>query len=77
MAVNGRVPALAIAITVEEAFFHCSRCMVRSQLWEPEQWPPLHGLPSLAETMKDATNFDAPVEFIDERVQKDERERLY
>jgi PPOX class probable FMN-dependent enzyme len=77
MAANGKVPALAIVITVEEAFFHCAKCMVRSQLWQPEHWPALDGLPSLAETMKDATDFDAPVEFIDERVREDERERLY
>lgn len=77
MAVNGKVPTLAIVVAVEEAFFHCAKSMVRSQLWKPEQWPTLDGLPSLAETMRDATGFDVPLEFIDERVQKDEKERLY
>jgi predicted pyridoxine 5'-phosphate oxidase superfamily flavin-nucleotide-binding protein len=30
---NGKVPALAIAVHVDEAFFHRSKCMTRSQLW--------------------------------------------
>jgi len=38
MKVADRVPELALVVTVEEAFVHCTKCMVRSQIWKPETW---------------------------------------
>ena len=77
LAVNGKIPALAIAVHVDEAFFHCSKCIIRSHLWQPEQWPPLAGLPTLAETMKDAASIPAPVEILEGIIREDEEKRLY
>ena len=76
-AVNGKVPALAIAVHVEEAFFHCAKCIIRSHLWQAEQWPSLEGLPTLAQTMKDAASIPAPVEVIEGIIKEDEEKRLY
>ena len=39
MAVNDRVPELATVITVERAYFHCGKCIVRSKLWDGRQLP--------------------------------------
>ena len=39
MALGGKVPALALVVTVREAFFHCPKCFARSGLWQPGQWP--------------------------------------
>ena len=36
MAVADRVPELALVVTVEEAFVHCTKCMVRSRMWRPD-----------------------------------------
>ena len=77
LAANGKVPALAIAVHVDEAFFHCAKCMIRSRLWQPEQWPPLEGLPTLAEAMKDAASIPAPVEVVEGIIKEDEENRLY
>ncbi len=77
MAANGKTPALAIAVHVEEAFFHCAKCMIRSHLWQPEQWPSIEGLPTLAETMKDAASIPGPVEFLEGIIKQDEENRLY
>ena len=33
---QGKVPIFVIAVTVKEVFFHCTKCMVRSQLWSPD-----------------------------------------
>jgi len=77
LSANGKVPALAIGVHVDEAFFHCSKCMIRSHLWQPEQWPPLDGLPTLAETMKDAASIPAPIEAIEGLIKDDEVNRLY
>ena len=36
---QGKVPKLAIAVRVEEAFIHCAKSLKRSHLWEPGRWP--------------------------------------
>ncbi len=77
MAVKGRSPELAIVVNVEEAFFHCSKCMLRSKLWQTEHWPSLEGLPRLAETMVDAGKLDLSEEDMHQIVLADERDRLY
>lgn len=77
MAVRGQRPKLAIVVKVEEAFFHCSKCMIRSRLWQPDQWPDLTGLPTLAQTMVDAGKLELSAAAMHQIVQDDERERLY
>ncbi|MEO8028480.1 MAG: pyridoxamine 5'-phosphate oxidase family protein [Bryobacteraceae bacterium] len=77
MAVHGKTPAFALVVEVQEAFFHCSKCIIRSSLWTPSEWPDLAGLPSLAQTMVDAAKLPMPVEEIDQLIKKDEAEGLY
>jgi hypothetical protein len=77
MAVNGKSPSLALVVHVDEAFFHCSKCIIRSRLWQPDQWPSLEGLPTLAETMKDAASVPGPVDALERVIREDEETRLY
>ena len=77
MAIKGKSPALVLVVDVEEAFFHCAKCMIRSAMWQPEQWPSLEGLPSLAEAMKGAPAVDMPLEAMQAAITYDEAERLY
>ena len=77
MAARGRTPDFALAVEVDEAFFHCSKCIIRSSLWMPQAWPALDGLPSLAQTMVDAGALPMPVDALAEIIKQDESERLY
>ncbi len=77
MAINGKAPDLALVVRVEEAFFHCAKCVTRSKLWRPGDWPSLKGLPTLAETMIDAAKIDAPADAVQALIDQDEKERLY
>ena len=77
MAARGKTPDFALVVEVEEAFFHCSKCVVRSNLWTPQAWPALDGLPSLAQTMVDAAALPMPVAALQEIIEQDEAERLY
>ena len=77
MSVNGRSPELVIVVDVSEAFFHCSKCMIRSKLWKSEHWPDLEGLPRLAETMVDAGELALSESEMHKIVLNDEHERLY
>ncbi|MCR9070615.1 MAG: pyridoxamine 5'-phosphate oxidase family protein [Alphaproteobacteria bacterium] len=36
-AIRDRAPKIGVLITVEEAFVHCSKALVRSDLWNPEK----------------------------------------
>ena len=51
LAVNGKDPNLVLIVTVEEAFMHCPKCIVRSRLWSSEHWPDRSNVPSLAEAI--------------------------
>lgn len=77
MAINGKAPQLALVVRVEEAFFHCAKCVVRSRLWSPDQWPSLEGLPTLAEALVDAAKIDAPAPVVQAAIDQDEKDRLY
>ena len=77
MTARGKTPDFVLAVAVDEAFFHCSKCIVRSNLWIPEAWPALDGLPSLAQTMVDAAALPMPVEALEQIIKQDEAERLY
>lgn len=35
---RGKPAVLAIRVTVQECFFHCSKAFIRSDLWKPESW---------------------------------------
>lgn len=77
MMVQGKAPGFVLVVYVQEAFFHCSKCMIRSKLWQPDHWPGLEGLPRLAETMVDAGKLELSEEEMHAIVINDESERLY
>ena len=63
---EGRPPRLAIGIEVEEAFLHCAKAFIRSDLWEPESWRSLDGLARPAQIWKDHAVLATPAEEIEE-----------
>jgi uncharacterized protein len=71
MAHKGKLPELALVVTVEELFVHCTKCIVRSALWNPATWNP-EGLLTIGSAMVAHGKLDMTVEemqFIaDERV---------
>lgn len=36
LAVRGKPPLSALAVTVEEAYLHCAKALLRARVWEPE-----------------------------------------
>ena len=77
MALGGKIPDLALVVSVREAFMHCAKSMVRSHLWEPASWPALDGLPSLADAMVTHGKLDISVADMQARIDADARDRLY
>jgi PPOX class probable FMN-dependent enzyme len=51
MVVRGHRPPLALLVHVEEVFFHCSKALMRSSLWDAATWAP-DAVPSRARIAK-------------------------
>ena len=56
LAVRGKRPILAIVIEIETVFSHCPKAFMRSRLWEPEAWPSIEDMPSVAALCKAVQN---------------------
>lgn len=81
MAVDGRVPRLAILVEIEEVFLHCAKAFRRSKLWDPTQFQDRSEMPSLARMILDQTTGapEDPVEMrrIDDGLEEDYRKSMY
>ena len=77
MAVNGKTPNLLIVVSVEEAFMHCAKSLVRSNLWIKQGWPDTREVPSLAEAMVAHGALSETIPEIQEIIDNDARQRLY
>ena len=77
MAIGDKAPDLVLVVKVDEVFFHCPKCMVRSKLWDHGQWPNLKGLASFAQIKVDRDRLDVSVEQMEALVAKNTREHLY
>ena len=81
MAVNDRVPTLAIVVSVSEVFLHCAKAFRRSRLWDPEARQDRKEMPSLMQMILDQTT-GAPqdpteMQKIDEGLEADYRTSMY
>jgi uncharacterized protein len=45
-AVDGKQPWFVADVEVGQAFSHCSKAFLRSELWRPESWPDADAIPS-------------------------------
>jgi uncharacterized protein len=77
MAVKGKAPALALVVDVSEAFMHCAKCIIRSDLWNGETWPDPETVPSLSAAIIDQKGYSMTKEQLAANLEKDARERLY
>ncbi|GAA1421388.1 pyridoxamine 5'-phosphate oxidase family protein [Catellatospora coxensis] len=54
MVVKGHRPRLAVIVSIDEVFYHCSKSFLRSALWKPETWQPeaAPSRPRIAQTLE-------------------------
>jgi len=77
MAVQGKKPSLAILVRVEEAMFHCGKSMIRSNMWQPEKWASVEGLPTYAQALIDHGKLTIPIDDLEKGVESNDTDRLY
>jgi uncharacterized protein len=53
LAVGGKAPLSALVVTVELAFFHCGRALLRSRLWHVDAQVASDALPTLGQMLAD------------------------
>ena len=81
MQVAGRLPRLAIIVSVNEVFLHCAKAFRRSRLWNPEDRQNRAEMPSLIKMILDETT-GAPtdrdeMQRMDDGLEEDYRATLY
>ena len=57
-----RAPVLVIRVTVEAAYLHCAKALMRSSLWSPMAQVARSALPSAGQMLRDHTGIQTPVE---------------
>lgn len=77
MAIKGRVPDFAVLVDVEEAFYHCGKAVIRSQLWAPDKAGPVDGLPTYGQALVLHGSMARSVEYMDARCLDNDENRLY
>jgi len=77
MAVHAKPPRLALLVRVKEAFFHCGKAMIRSNLWEPDRWGAIDDLPTYARALKDHGRLSTRLDELEQRTANNEAHRLY
>ncbi len=55
-AVNGKLPRSVLIVHIETCFFHCSKALVRSKLWDPATQIDRRSLPSTGTIIAELTN---------------------
>ena len=78
-AVEGKPPKLGLLVSIEEAYTHCPKAMIRSDLWNPERHIDRSVLPSSGAILRSLSTPDFDAELYDrERAERyARREGLY
>ncbi len=77
LAANGSVPDLALAVHLTTGYFHCGKCIIRSDLWNREREERSADDRLLARAMVRHGRLDLTVEQMHDIIDDDERTRLY
>ncbi|MGI9622889.1 MAG: MSMEG_1061 family FMN-dependent PPOX-type flavoprotein [Acidimicrobiales bacterium] len=79
MAIKGRLPELALVVELMAAYFHCAKCIIRSELWSGDNVTadPASDDVLLAETMVKHGGLNISVNEMQEIIVDDQDQRLY
>lgn len=72
---RGKPARAVLEVTATSVYFHCSKCVVRSGLWDKTRWPALDGLATAGEAL--AAHTGTTVADVEKRLEESVRERLY
>jgi len=65
-----RVPKVVVKVSVQEAYLHCAKALMRSRLWSVESQIDRGLLPTLGQMLNDQTNIQVPAETQEEMIKR-------
>jgi len=74
---DGKPPRSVVLIEVREVYFHCSKALRRSDLWNPEKKLRKGEFPSLGQVVRDQFRLDIAASDIDRALEEDAKTNLY
>jgi PPOX class probable FMN-dependent enzyme len=77
LTIAGVTPDLAIEVTVDELFLHCSKAFARSALWDTATWPAKDDVPSAGQIVRSQSGVPMPARLIDAALRRDARVNRY
>jgi len=63
-------PKLVIKVTVQAAYMHCPKAMMRSKLWSIEHHQDIDAMPTIGQIISDQTKSSGPVESREEMLKR-------
>lgn len=75
--IAGKPPALVLVVSVDEAFVHCGRCVLRSGLWDQARWPAVADLPTHAQCLLDHARPGETLDELEASVRRNYSDELY
>ncbi len=79
-AVDGRLPNLALVVTVDQVFLQCSKALIRSRLWHEDAKVDRKTMPTLGRMIADVVDAHTSAETVrsyDDQIDQNIREELY
>ena len=73
---QGKIPTAGLLITVQEAFFHCAKALMRSKLWDPATRIDRKTFPTLGRIIADQTAMTT-AEDAEDRIAQGYKNNLY
>jgi uncharacterized protein len=74
---EGKRPRSVVVIATREVYFHCSKALRRSDLWNPEKHLPRGAFPTLGQIARDQLKLLLPTKLIDFALNQDAKRNLY
>jgi len=74
---DGKPPRSVALIEIREVYFHCSKALRRSELWNPDRRLPKGAFPTLGKIVRDQFQLNIPAETIDQALEEDAKTNLY
>jgi PPOX class probable FMN-dependent enzyme len=75
--VGGRHPRSVLRVSIEEAYLHCGKALIRSKLWAPESRIERATLPTYGQMLKDQIDVPDSADEIQASVEDGYKNRLY
>ena len=77
MEMKGVVPDLALVVNIDEVFFHCAKCVIRSGLWDFQKWASVDGMGTLADALIDQVGLEEDVQVVHAQLEDSYDKNLY